>query len=352
MSRVAVGLSGGVDSSVTAALLKEEGHEVVGLAMRLYDNPVADSRSCCSPDDLFDARHVADLLDIPYYTLDFREVFRSSVMEPSAAGYREGFTPNPCIACNATVKFEALAARADLLQCDYLATGHFARVDVIDGRHRLGRARHVEKDQSYFLYPVPASRLSRFLLPLGDWTKDQVRDRALELGLPTAKKRESQDACFVTPREPHEVVAEITGQPVVPGMIVTESGRHLGMHKGFEAYTIGQRKGLGLPGGPWFVTELRPDTNEVVVRKQQQRTMTSLRVETPFWHIPPQEMSVTVRTRSGAAPIPDQLLPQSDDSLIIEFDEPIIAPAPGQVAVAYDGDWIVCGGTIRWLRRA
>ena len=188
MSRVAVGLSGGVDSSVTAALLKEEGHEVIGLGMRLYDHPVPDSRSCCSPDDLYDARHVADLLDIPYYTLDFRSVFRSAVMEPWAEGYRRGLTPNPCIACNGTVKFQALAARADLLQCDYLATGHFARVEVVQGQHRLGRAKQREKDQSYFLYPVPADRLSRFLLPLGDWTKNEVRRRATELGLPTAKK--------------------------------------------------------------------------------------------------------------------------------------------------------------------
>tara|TARA_Y100001934_G_scaffold223330_1_gene266779 strand:- start:172 stop:1230 length:1059 start_codon:yes stop_codon:yes gene_type:complete len=349
MSRVAVGLSGGVDSSVTAALLKEEGHEVIGLGMRLYDNPVPDSRSCCSPDDLFDARYVADLLDIPYYTLDFREVFRSAVMEPWAAGYRQGLTPNPCIACNGTVKFQALAARADLLQCDFLATGHFARVEEVDGRHRLGRARHRAKDQSYFLYPVPADRLARFLLPLGNWTKEEVRARASTLGLPTAKKRESQDACFVTPREPHEVVAEISGEPVVPGAIVTKGGERLGTHKGFEAYTIGQRKGLGLAGGPWFVTDLRPETNEVVVQKQQQRTLQRLRIDDAFWHIEPQEMAVSVRTRSGAEPVPARLLPQGDGGLVVAFEDPVSAPAPGQVAVAYDGDWIVCGGPIRWL---
>ena len=347
MARVAIGLSGGVDSSVAAAMLQEAGHEVIGLSMRLYDAPEKAAKSCCSPDDLFDARWVADKLGIPFFVLNFTDVFRQSVIEPWAEGYRRGQTPNPCIRCNAIVKFQALAARADAVGADALATGHFARVACVDGRWRLGRADNRIKDQSYFLYPIPVERLPNFWLPLADLTKEEVRARAHALGLPTAAKRESQDACFVTPHQPFEVVRRITGADPGAGTIVDEVGRVLGPHKGYDAYTIGQRRGLGLAGGPWYVVALRPQTNEVVVRHNNMATSERVVVEQAHWHIPPAEGPVRVKLRSRGEPLDARIEPHPDGRFTLHFDQPAPRPAAGQVAVAYDADdWIVCGGVI------
>ena len=249
MARVAVGLSGGVDSSVTAALLLEEGHEVIGLSMRLYDAPEKSGKSCCSPDDLFDARHVADRLGIPFYVLNFTEVFKQTVIDPWAEGYRAGRTPNPCIRCNAIVKFRALTARADALGADALATGHFARVGEVDGLWRLGRAANRIKDQSYFLYPVPVARLPKFWLPLADLTKAEVRERADALGLPTAQKSESQDACFVTPNPPHVVVRRLTGEDPGVGESSTRTGGSSASTKALTPSPWGSAAGSGCPAG-------------------------------------------------------------------------------------------------------
>ena len=347
MARVAVGLSGGVDSSVTAALLLEEGHEVIGLSMRLYDAPEKSGKSCCSPDDLFDARHVADRLGIPFYVLNFTEVFKQTVIDPWAEGYRAGRTPNPCIRCNAIVKFRALTARADALGADALATGHFARVGEVDGLWRLGRAANRIKDQSYFLYPVPVARLPKFWLPLADLTKAEVRERADALGLPTAQKSESQDACFVTPNPPHVVVRRLTGEDPGEGRIVDENGRILGEHKGFDAFTVGQRRGLGMPGGPWYVVAVRAETNEVVVRHGGVAVTDRIELMEMHWHVTPSVQRVGVKLRSRGEPVAAQLIPGDDGRAHLEFGEPVARPAPGQVAVAYDEEeWIVAGGVI------
>jgi len=344
---VAVGLSGGVDSSVTAAMLLEAGHEVIGLSMRLYDAPEKSGKSCCSPDDLFDARHVADQLNIPFYVLNFTEVFRQTVIEPWAEGYRAGRTPNPCIRCNAIVKFRALTARADALGADALATGHFAKVEQVDGRWRLGRAANRIKDQSYFLYPVPVERLPKFWLPLAELTKEEVRARADAMGLPTADKSESQDACFVTPHPPHVVVRRLTGEDPGLGRIVDENGRDLGPHKGFDAYTVGQRRGLGMPGGPWYVVAVRPETNEVVVRHGAVATTERIDLMEMHWHIPPEVLAVGVKLRSRGEPLAAKIVPQEVGRAQLLFPEPVRRPAPGQVAVAYDDqDWVVAGGVI------
>jgi tRNA-specific 2-thiouridylase len=347
MALVAVGLSGGVDSSVAAAMLLEAGHEVVALSMRLYDAPEKSGKSCCSPDDLFDARHVADMLGIPFYVLNFTEIFRQTVIEPWAEGYRAGRTPNPCIRCNAIVKFRALTARADALGAVALATGHFAKVEEVDGQWRLGRAANRSKDQSYFLYPVPAQRLPKFWLPLADLTKEEVRARAAALSLPTATKNESQDACFVTPNPPHVVVRAITGEDPGNGQVVDENGRVLGIHKGFDGYTIGQRRGLGMPGGPWFVVSISPKRNEVVVRHGGVATTQRIELDEVHWHIDAQDQQVGVKLRSRGEPVPSTLSVLGDGRAVLEFDEPVTKPAPGQAAVAYDGqDWVVCGGII------
>jgi tRNA-specific 2-thiouridylase len=347
MARVAVGLSGGVDSSVTAALMLEAGHEVIALSMRLYDAPEKSGKSCCSPDDLFDARHVADMLGIPFYVLNFTEIFRQTVIEPWAEGYRAGRTPNPCIRCNAIVKFRALTARADALGAAALATGHFAKVEEVAGRWRLGRSLSREKDQSYFLYPVPVERLPKFWLPLASMTKQEVRARADVLGLPTAAKSESQDACFVTPNPPHVVVRRITGKDPGAGRLVDENGRVLGQHKGFDAYTVGQRRGLGMPGGPWYVVAVSPERNEVVVRHGAVATTQRVEIDEVHWHIDEQAAQVGVKLRSRGEPVPATLTPLSGGRAVFEFDEPVGKPAPGQVAVAYDDkDWVVCGGVI------
>jgi tRNA-uridine 2-sulfurtransferase len=347
MSKVAIGLSGGVDSSVAAATLLAEGHEVIGLAMRLYDAPAEASRSCCSPDDLFDARHVADLLGIPFYVLNFKEVFRQAVIDPWVKGYREGLTPNPCIRCNGLVKFRALTARADALGADFLATGHFARVGEIDGQARLGRAANLSKDQSYFLYQVPQDRLSRFMLPLADLTKEQVRAEAEALGLPTAAKQESQDACFVQPHQPHEVVRRFSGVDPGEGDIVDERGEVLGRHKGFDAYTIGQRRGLGLGGGPWYVVSVGARNNRVVVRRGEVATTTSVRVGGANWHVAEAEVHGRVKLRSRGEGDWATVRPAGTGRFDLVFDAPTPTPAPGQAAVVYDAaNWIVCGGTI------
>ena len=347
MARVAVGLSGGVDSSVTAALLLEAGHEVIALSMRLYDAPEKSGKSCCSPDDLFDARHVADMLGIPFYVLNFTEVFRQTVIEPWAEGYRAGRTPNPCIRCNAIVKFRALTARADALGADALATGHFAKVGEVDGRWRLGRSDNRIKDQSYFLYPVPVERLPKFWLPLAHMTKEEVRAYADSLGLPTAGKNESQDACFVTPNPPHVAVRRITGEDPGRGRVVDENGRVLGEHKGFDAYTVGQRRGLGMPGGPWYVVRVSPERNEVVVRHGAVATAQRVDLDEVHWHVDEAPCEVAVKLRSRGEPVAATLRPLDGERAVLEFAEPVGKPAPGQVAVAYDqNDWVVCGGVI------
>jgi tRNA-specific 2-thiouridylase len=347
MSTIAIGLSGGVDSSVAAATLLAEGHQLIGLAMRLYDAPPEASRSCCSPDDLFDARHVADMLGIPFYVLNFKEVFRQAVIDPWVKGYRAGHTPNPCIRCNGLVKFRALTARADALGADFLATGHFARVGEVDGRARLGRAANLTKDQSYFLYQVPQTRLSRFLLPLADLTKEEVRAKAEALGLPTAAKQESQDACFVQPYQPHEVVRRFSGIDPGPGDIVDESGAVLGQHKGFDAYTVGQRKGLGLAGGPWYVVRVKAPTNQVVVRCGEVATTTRVRVSGANWHAPVGELHGRVKLRSRGEGSWATVCPTGPGRFELTFDEPTPTPAPGQAAVVYDAaDWVVCGGIV------
>lgn len=347
MATVAVGLSGGVDSSVTAAMMLEAGHRVIGLSMRLYDAPEKSGKSCCSPDDLFDARHVADQLNIPFYVLNFTEVFKQTVIDPWAEGYRAGRTPNPCIRCNAIVKFRALTARADALGADALATGHFAKIAEVDGHWRLGRATNRIKDQSYFLYPVPVDRLPKFWLPLAELTKEEVRQRADALGLPTATKSESQDACFVTPNPPHVVVRRFTGEDPGSGQIVDENGRQLGQHKGFDAYTVGQRRGLGMPGGPWYVVAVRPESNEVVVRHGGVAMTDHVDLIDMHWHVGEEPQEVGVKLRSRGEPVRAELVPEVGGRARLLFAEPVARPAPGQVAVAYDNDeWVVAGGVI------
>jgi len=236
---------------------------------------------------------------------------------------------------------------ADALGADALATGHFAKVAEVDGQWRLGRAANRIKDQSYFLYPIPVDRLPKFWLPLAELTKEEVRQRADALGLPTADKSESQDACFVTPNPPHVVVRRLTGEDPGAGQIVDENGRVLGQHKGFDAYTVGQRRGLGMPGGPWYVVSVRPDSNEVVVRHGGVAVTEEVELMDMHWHVDEAPQRVGVKLRSRGEPVAAELLPEADGRARLVFPEPVARPAPGQVAVAYDDqDWVVAGGVI------
>ena len=268
--RVVAAMSGGVDSSVTAALLKEQGHEVIGIHMKLHDAPPPSvngpvSKTCCGLDDVLDCRRVADKLSIPFYVMDLRQAFKKSVMKPFSDSYIKGFTPNPCIQCNGVLKFKILLQRAKALGASYLATGHYAR---ISNGSTLMKAVDHKKDQSYFLFPITKKALSQTLFPLGGMTKPEVRAHAHRLGLITAKKKESQDVCFIPKGDYTEFIESQvpTQERAQTGEFVTEDGKVVGHHQGHWRFTIGQRKGLGIAlGRPIYVVDIDSQNNRVVV---------------------------------------------------------------------------------------
>ncbi|HET6497865.1 MAG TPA: tRNA 2-thiouridine(34) synthase MnmA, partial [Coriobacteriia bacterium] len=259
-------MSGGVDSSVAAARLVQEGHHVTGVTMQLLPEG-DDAGGCCSTDALRSARRVCDTLGIAHHTLNMREVFRRDVIEPFVASYAAGATPNPCIDCNQRMKFSHLLAKARTQGADALATGHYARVATgLGGTRSLERAADRGKDQSYFLYRLTEPALGHVLFPLGDVTKEWVRAEAGRLGLPSATRPDSQEVCFI-PQDPGSFVAERRAEAGLPGPVVDESGKRVGVHRGVCRYTVGQRKGLHLASGPWYVSEVRPRDNTVVVSR-------------------------------------------------------------------------------------
>lgn len=346
--RVVVAMSGGVDSAVTAALLAEQGHEVIGVHMRLHDRgpTVATAGACCGLDDALDARRVADHIGFPFYVLDLRETFRTAVMEEFAQSYLRGRTPNPCVRCNGVLKFRVLMARALALGADVLATGHYAR--IVEGQ--LAAAVDGDKDQSYFLFPITRAALDRTWFPLGGFTKAEVRAHAARLGLPVAAKAESQEVCFIPDDDHSRFVREhVPADADVSGPIVDEHGQVLGRHDAYYRFTVGQRRGLNIAlGAPAYVLRIEPATRTVVVTTDPARLgALGLTAAGASWHaLPSNEETVGVRVRHRGRIHPALVQASADGTFSVRFEEPVRAVAPGQAAVVYRGETVLGGGWI------
>ncbi len=352
-TRVVVAMSGGVDSSVVAALLHEQGYDVVGVTLQLYDHGEALKKkgACCAGQDIYDARRVAEARGFPHYVLNYESNFRDSVIEDFADSYLRGETPIPCVRCNQTVKFRDLLQVAHDLGADCMATGHYVQRIVENGRAELRRAVDTTKDQSYFLFATTQAQLDFLRFPLGGWTKDVTRAQAERLGLITAAKPDSQDICFVPGGDYAKVVKALRPQSAAPGDIVHIDGRVLGAHDGIIHYTIGQRKGLGIGGGatennePLYVVRLDPDANRVMVGPKEALARDIVRVKGGNWLAGGGALDVHVKLRSMAAPEPAVLRRDGADA-VLELRAPQYGIAPGQAAVCYIGDRMVGGGWI------
>lgn len=350
-------MSGGVDSSVVAALLKHRGWDVVGITMQIWQESQKDARhsGCCSLGAVEDARRVARILDIPHYVMNFQEEFRGTVIDEFVEEYARGRTPNPCVTCNRAVKFDALLRTADELGCDVLATGHYARIrrDHRSGRWRLLRARAEAKDQSYVLYGLTQDQMSRVRFPLGEVeSKQEARQVARDLGLPVADKPDSQEICFVSEAGGYrEFLRKARPQAFESGEIVDPEGKVLGEHGGLADFTVGQRKGIGLTarnGKPLFVLKLEPERNRLVVGDGEALSQRTAVLEGEVWSgwelgDAPRRVKAKVRHMME----PREALLEVGQAVRLVFDEPVRAITPGQIAVAYKGKTVVAGGVIR-----
>jgi tRNA-uridine 2-sulfurtransferase len=351
-------MSGGVDSSVAAGLLVEQGHDVIGLSMQLYDASDSDGGersfgSCCSIDDLHDARRVAAAINIPHYILNFERQFNEQVVNNFVSEYAAGRTPLPCAHCNSDLKFATLLDRARGLGADAVATGHYARVErTAAGRYELKRGNDASKDQSYFLFALSQEQLARAVFPVGGRAKDEVRDWAHQRGLPVAAKPDSQEICFIPDHDYAAFVTRNAPAAAAGGSILDESGQVLGRHGGIHRFTVGQRKGLGLTssptGKPMYVLSLKPDNQDVIVGPKASLERTRLTASGVNWidTAPdrPRRASVQIRHRHHAAPA--IVRSTGDGRAEVVFDTPQVAVTPGQAAVFYDGDVVLGGGWI------
>jgi tRNA-specific 2-thiouridylase len=346
VARVFVAMSGGVDSSVAAALLLEQGHDVTGVTMQLW--PSSDEEGgCCSVSAVRDARRVCDLLGITHYTLNYREAFEREVVSPFVSEYARGRTPNPCIVCNDQIKFSDLLAKVAVQGAEFLATGHYARI-LRDGsdRNRLARAVDPAKDQSYFLYRLTDSQLEHVLFPVGELHKTEVRAIAERFGLAVARKPDSQEVCFAPAGEHASVIAERCPAALEPGDVVDTAGAIIGRHQGIANYTVGQRKGLGIGGerGPLYVIAVDAEHNRVVAGERSALQASRVVASDVVWHGGKREpVQAVVRYRMTPR---SAIARFSAERLEVVFDEPLEGVAPGQAVVCYQGDLVVGGGVI------
>lgn len=351
MERAIIGMSGGVDSSVAAYLMKKAGYECIGATMRLYDSSTEES-TCCSLDDVEDAREVASHLGIRHYVFNFKDDFDRQVIQKFVTGYEQGLTPNPCIDCNRHLKFDRLLRRAQELGCNWVVSGHYAQIrqDPVSGRYLLYKAADRAKDQTYFLACLNQEQMAHIQFPLGGLTKTQVRQIAQENGFVNARKRDSQDICFVPDGDYGAFLQRYTGKTYPEGDFLDLQGQVVGHHRGAACYTLGQRKGLGLAmGAPVYVCAKDMQRNTVTVGPGEALFSPALLAGDWNWYPFPTltaPMRVTVKTRHSQFEQAATVYPEENGFARVEFDQPQRAVTPGQAVVLYDGDMVVGGGTI------
>lgn len=354
MSKVVVAMSGGVDSSVAAALLKQQGHEVLGMMLRLWSEPgKEDSNRCCTPDSMAQARRVAAKLEIPFYVVDAREIFRETVVQYFLDGYAGGRTPNPCLVCNRSIRWEFLLRHALALGADSMATGHYARTRRTEGgKIKLLRAVDSSKDQSYILHVLDQTKLQRALFPVGEHEKSEVRRIAEEFGLPTTSRRDSQDLCFLAGEDYRIFLQRNAAGMLRPGMIVRRNGQPVGQHNGLANYTIGQRKGLGARGPvALYVLRKISEANLLVVGTEDELGSREMQVGDVSWIDGEEhraELRAEVKIRYTARALPAEVRPAADSRAAqVIFDLPARDVTAGQAAVFYNGEEVLGGGIIQ-----
>lgn len=354
MKKAIIAMSGGVDSSVAAYLCKKQGYDCIGATMRLFTNEeigLKNEKSCCSADDVEDAKSVARRLGMPHYVFNFTADFEEKVIEKFVREYETGATPNPCIDCNRYLKFDKLLQRMKELDFDYIVTGHYARITEENGRFLLKKAKDIGKDQSYVLYQMTQEQLSHTLFPLGELTKTETREIAEQNGFVNAKKHDSQDICFVPDGDYAAFISNYRNREYKSGNFVDKNGKILGTHKGIIRYTIGQRKGLGLSlPAPMYVLKKDIEKNEVVLCDNSELFSKSLDVSDVNWiafDTPPESFPALVRIRYNQKEQSATVTVTGKSTVHIEFDAPQRAIAKGQAAVFYDGDTVLGGGTIQ-----
>jgi len=351
MPKVVVAMSGGVDSSVAAALLKEQGYDVIGMMLRLWSEPgKEDTNRCCTPDSMAQARRVAAKLEIPFYVIDAKDVFRETVVEYFLDGYARGETPNPCLICNRKIRWTFLLDHALALGADHMATGHYVRIQKTEGGMHLLRAVDKNKDQSYVLYVLTQEKLKHALFPVGDYPKPEIRAIAEAHGLPTASRKDSQDLCFLAGEDYRNFLQRNAAEMLKPGEIVTREGETLGAHNGLANYTIGQRKGLGVASPvPLYVLGKNAANNTLIVGEQNELGSSELTARDVNWvsgEVPSDGFKANVKIRYTAKEVSAWVMPIGADQVQVRFDAPQRDITAGQAAVFYQDDLLIGGGII------